>query len=113
MVLIEELPDEWSFEAENMAMFLDRFDFFLRSEYASWITDPDDPEVKAERALRKKRGIKPPQQPLIPPVAWRPGPIADLRRELYEAAVELHTPSVPDPGRKLGSRDFAALLAGG
>ncbi len=48
-------------------MFLDRFDYFLRSEYASWITDPDDPEVKAERALRKRQGIKPPPQPLIPP----------------------------------------------
>ncbi|MBM4495406.1 hypothetical protein GS426_02680 [Rhodococcus hoagii] len=57
-VLIEHLPDEWSYEAENLAMFLDRFDYFLRSEYASWITDPDDPEVKAERALRKRQGIK-------------------------------------------------------
>lgn len=113
-MLIEQLPDEWSYEAENLAMFLDRFDYFLRSEYASWITDPDDPAVKAERALRKKQGIKPPPQPLIPPVAWRPPSIADLRRQLFEAAVELHaTPKKPGQGKKLGSRDLAALLSGG
>lgn len=94
-------------------MLIDRFDYYLRSEYTSWTTDPNDPEVRAERALRKKRGIKPPPQPLIPPVAWRPDSIAALRRELYEAAVELHARPAAPPARKLGSRDFAALIAGG
>lgn len=113
-MLIEHLPEEWSYADENLAMFLDRFDYFLRSEYASWITDPDDPEVKAERALRKRQGIKPPPQPLIPPVAWRPQSIADLRRQVFEAAVELHAaPAKPGRGKKLGSRDLAALLSGG
>lgn len=57
--------------AENLAMLVDREHYWLTSEYASWTTDPDDAEVKAARAQRKRDGIKPPPRPLLTPVACR------------------------------------------
>ncbi|MCQ4148672.1 hypothetical protein [Rhodococcus qingshengii] len=58
-------------DSENLAMLVDRDDYWLNSEYASWTADPDDREAKAERDRRKKAGIKPPSFPILPPVAQR------------------------------------------
>ncbi|MFC9786430.1 hypothetical protein [Rhodococcus sp. NPDC127528] len=58
-------------DSENLAMLVDRHDYWLNSEYSTWTTDPDDPEVKAERARRKRAGLKPPPRPLLIPVACR------------------------------------------
>lgn len=64
-------------------MLVDRLDYWLTSEYTSWITDPDDPEVKRRRAEQKRAGVKPPPQPMITPVAHRPKRVADeLVKEL-------------------------------
>ncbi|MGW0043479.1 hypothetical protein [Rhodococcus sp. NPDC003348] len=57
--------------AENVAMLVDREHYWLTSEYASWTTDPDDSEVKAARAQRKRDGVKPPPRPLLAPIARR------------------------------------------
>ncbi|OZE77227.1 hypothetical protein CH305_18500 [Rhodococcus sp. 15-649-2-2] len=55
------------FDSENIAMLVDRDDFWLHSEYRQWITDPNDPEVKKQR----EQAAKPPPDPLIPPVGQR------------------------------------------
>lgn|GEM_PF-5806979 len=52
-------------------MLVDRDDYYLNSEYANWIADPDDKEAKQERERRKRAGIKPPPIPILPPVAKR------------------------------------------
>lgn len=81
-ILIEGL-DEWPDHSENLAMLVDRLDYWLNSEYTSWVTDPDDPEVKRRRAEQKRAGIKPPPQPMITPVAHRPRQVMDeLVKEL-------------------------------
>lgn len=73
MALVYELDEiTWTNTDENIARLLDRDDFYLNSEYQSWITDPDDPEVKRARAQRKRAGIKPPPKPVLVPVAKRP-----------------------------------------
>ena len=91
-------------------MLLDRDDFWLNSEYRSWITDPEDPEVKRAQAMRKARGIKPPQHPILAPVALRPKQFAEIRRKQYEEAIVDREPVVGD--RKIASsREFARLLA--
>ncbi|MDI9900260.1 hypothetical protein QM716_10375 [Rhodococcus sp. IEGM 1409] len=58
-------------DSENLAMLVDRDDYWLNSEYASWIADPDDKEAQKERERRKREGIKPPPVPVLPPVAKR------------------------------------------
>ena len=43
-------------DSENLAMLVDREDFSLNGEYVDRITDPNDPEVKADIARRKAAG---------------------------------------------------------
>ncbi len=104
---------EWEAQAardsENLAMLLDRDDYWLNSEYAQWTTDPDDPEVKAAREQRKRAGIKPPPQPLIAPVALRPDGIGEIRRKQYTDALAANAPKTG--GLKISSAaDFKRLL---
>ncbi len=104
---------EWSTQqardSENVAMLVDRDDFWLTSEYRSWITDPDDPEVKRQRALRKRDGRKPPDQPPLRPVALRPAELDDKRRDEYKARAEPPAPARQDT-TEMTARGFAALL---
>ncbi|MCJ0906226.1 hypothetical protein [Rhodococcus sp. ARC_M6] len=62
-------------DSENIAMLVDRDDYWLNSEYANWVSDPDDKaaeaERKRERERRKREGIKPPPTPVLPPVGKR------------------------------------------
>lgn len=58
-------------DSENLAMLVDRTDFDVNFDYIGAVTDPEDPEVARERALRKKHGIKPPPLPILAPVAQR------------------------------------------
>lgn len=97
-------------DSENVAMLVDRDDFWLNSEYAQWTTDPDDPEFKAERALRKKQGIKPPATPLLRPVAHRPPKLAQKMAELYMAAAVPEKPKI-HTNTKMSTKEFAALFA--
>ncbi|NCL75690.1 hypothetical protein [Rhodococcus sp. YH1] len=92
-------------------MFVDRIDYWLTSEYRSWITDPNDPQVKQEREMQRRSGRRPPPMPLIPPVALRPADIAELRRRQYADAVAAHAPESGE--RKISSAaDLKRLLVG-
>ncbi|MCK8671008.1 hypothetical protein M1M07_07735 [Rhodococcus sp. HM1] len=82
-------------DSENLAMLVDRENYWLNSEYSSWVTDPDDPAVKAERARRKKQGIRPAPVPILPPVALRPPDLAELRNSQYEEAIAEHAAAGP------------------
>lgn len=101
--MIEAATQEpWSYTDENLAMLIDRLDYWLSSEYTQWTTDPDDPEVKRARAERKKSGEKPPPNPIIIPVAQRPPEQAkaaweDLVRQREEHE-ERSKPQVVQPG---------------
>lgn len=92
-------PQEWTYTDENLALLVDRLDYWLGSEYAGWVTDPDDPEVKKARAERKKSGVKPPPVPLIIPVAKRPPKHAQAARDRVERLREHYqNPPVENQG---------------
>lgn len=103
----EELADQHDREAENLAMLIDRIDYTLNSEYYDRITDPDDPKLKAERNRREALGIKPPPQPLIPPVALRPDSYHRARLAVYEALVDQYR--VPDDTGQLTVEQYMQL----
>lgn len=115
--MIEHLLDtdlEWSHTDENLAMLIDRLDFWLSTEYTGWITDPEDPEVKRARAERKRSGIKPSPVPLIPPVAKRPPQAAQAAQDRLAILKTLTTPD--SPVQQPGESKIAALdrhLGGG
>ena len=100
---------EWSHTDENLANLVDHLAYWLGSEYAGWVTDPDDPEVKKARAERKKSGVKPPPVPLITPVAQRPPQHAKTARERVERLREHYeNPPVVEPGEsKISALDKA------
>lgn len=111
-ILIDGL-ERWSDQDENLAMLVDRLDYWLNSEYRSWITDPDDPEVKRERERRKREGIKPPADPVIFPVAHRPPRVqAELMKRLLEKQKEKETLAVKKDGRRFGSLSDLRKLRG-
>lgn len=85
-----ELGDrvDWNHLAANVATLVDLMSYTVHAEYAQWITDPEDPQVKADRERRKRAGIKPPPFPIIPPVAFRPDSIATEINTAYEQLVE-------------------------
>ncbi|MFJ1461840.1 hypothetical protein [Nocardia sp. N2S4-5] len=72
-------------DSENLAMLVDRIDFLNTFDYVSGTTDPDDPEVKKERMERKRRGLRPPPLPLLPPVALRDPEVTAALVERYRA----------------------------
>ncbi|MEJ6019878.1 hypothetical protein [Corynebacterium sp. H113] len=97
---------EWSLTDENIARLVDREDYWLNSEYSGWTTDPDDPEVKAERERRRRLGVKPPAMPILRPVAARP---AHLQVQLAEAvAAQLAAAEAP-PKKKISIAELAAM----
>lgn len=102
-------PDGWSYTDENLAMLIDRLDYWLGSEYAQWTTDPDDQEVKRARAERKRSGKKPPPVPILTPVAKRPPEQAKAARELAEQMRDYYeNPPVTKPGEsKIAALDRA------
>ena len=73
-------------DSENLAMLVDREDFATSFDYISGVTDPDDPEIVRERALRKKHNIKPPPHPIYPPVAQRDPKVTAELIERYRTA---------------------------
>lgn len=92
---------------ENIAMLLDRDNFELDSLYSQWITDPSDPKVKAEQAIRKRRGITPPPQPLIYPIALRRPELAEIHRTRYTEAAQRY--STPEAERELTLADVLRM----
>lgn len=106
--LLERMPREWGDHEENVAMLVDRLDFLLNAEYASWTTDTDDPELKRERARMKRDGIEPPPFPLLRPVARRPRALHEALLADYERRRE-HYESPPEPA-KAGLADILGLF---
>lgn len=95
----EQEEAAWSYTDENLALLVDRLDYWLTSEYVGWVTDPDDPEEKRKREERERSGVKPPPVPIIQPVAKRPpGPAREVA-QLVEAMREHYSkPAVVKPG---------------
>lgn len=75
--------DGWGPHEENTARLYEALNYWLELAWVDRTTDPEDPEVKRERAEAKRSGIKPPPHPMIPPVALRPPKIADERFQGY------------------------------
>lgn len=90
-----ELGDriDWGHLAANVAELVDLMNYQVNADYQQWVTDPDDPAVKADRDYRKKNKIKPPPVPLVPPVAFRPGSVAAEYREAFAELVAKYEPT--------------------
>ena len=89
-ILIDGLRPEWTNGDENLARLVDRLDYELQANYAAATTDPNDPEVKRERAERRRAGQKPPPLPIIRPVAVRPQALHSLLLAQASAQIEEH-----------------------
>lgn len=93
--------DSWTHTDENIARLVDRDDYYLRSMYSQWTTDPEDPEVKREIERRRRHGVKPPPEPLIPPIAERPlKQTVDMWEKYKEMTNKYHPEHVMNDGRK-------------
>lgn len=93
----------WDAHKENTAQLLEVMAYFLELEWVDRITDPDDPEVKRERAVAKREGVKPSPKPIIPPVAMRPHELAEERARDYAERLLAHSAKVT-PAPKPSSR---------
>lgn len=89
--------DQEARDSENLAMMVDRKDYWLNSEYRSWVTDPDDPAVKAARDQRKRDKVETPPRPILPPVAQRSEQLAQRLLERYRAESQKYAPKVEAP----------------
>lgn len=100
---------DWNHMAANIADLVDLASYWLHAEYAKWTYDADDPETKKQEKARKAAGVKPPPQPLIPPVAHRPPSIAEeYVRRFTESAPAV---AEPVPSRRwLTSDEFDRAL---
>lgn len=85
-----QADEHWGYHQENTARLLEALSAWLTYEWASWTTDPEDPEFRRARAERRRSGIKPPSDPLIPPAALRPPVLADQRHQAYLADLARH-----------------------
>lgn len=93
--LILQLDQEWGLHEENTALLLETLNAQVDWAWADRTIDPDDPEVKAERARQKK--TKPPKYPIIRPVAKRPaGPDEERWRDYIATLTEI-LPTPQDP----------------
>lgn len=108
LILVEELPPEWTPTDENIARLVDREDFYLNSEWARWTADPDDPEAKAEHERRERLGIKPPAAPILRPVAVRPPGMQEALVEQTRRRIEL---AGQPPKKKISVRQLRELRA--
>lgn len=81
--LLSEGEAEWGAHEENTAQLLEVQSYQLDLDWVERTTDPNDPEVKAERARAQSAGIKPPKKPIVPPMALRPKRLAEQRYEEY------------------------------
>lgn len=72
---------EWGPHEENTARLYELMRWQGGLEWADRTVDPEDARRAAARA--KRSGIKPPEQPLIPPVALRPPGEAERRLQAF------------------------------
>ena len=95
VTLILGHDDYWGPHEENTARLLEAQAYALDFAWADRTIDPDDPEVKAERARMRKR--KPPPHPIVPPVARRPAKFAEQRAAEYMAEIQRYAPPAQEP----------------
>lgn len=89
---------DWDAHKENTARLLEVMAYQLELDWIDRTTDPDDPEVKRERAIAKRDGIKPSEHPIVPPVAMRPHDLAEERAEQYvELLAAQRAKTAPQP----------------
>lgn len=79
---------DWSAHAENTARLYDLSAWQSELEWADRTVDPDEARRRAAQA--KREGKKPPEHPIIPPVAVRPEHLARLRLDAYLAEIAAH-----------------------
>ena len=106
LAILADGLDDWTPTDENIARLVDREDYWLNSEYKSWITDPDDPEVQAEKTRQKLLGVKPPEQPQLWPVAVRP---PALQQQLVQAATQAAEKTAKPVKRKITITEFLRM----
>lgn len=85
-ILLEDLAEHVMQEqrdAENLAMLVDRYDYWLLFDYINAVTDPNDPQNQRERAERKRKRIKPPPIPALRAVALRRPDVEAQVTEMY------------------------------
>ncbi|MEV6897446.1 hypothetical protein [Amycolatopsis sp. NPDC051372] len=92
--LAQQETDGWGPDQENQARLVDLAYYQVERAYIAANTDPEDPELRYQRAEAKRRGIKPPPAPIIAPVALRPARVAERMWAEYHAEVEKY--SIPD-----------------
>lgn len=110
--LYRQLNEGWGPHEENTARLYEALHYWLELAWVDRTTDPDDPAVKRERALAKRNGIKPPEHPLIPPVALRPPEMSEQRLQEYIEELEQYQTDKPDQGgtRHVSSSEFDRML---
>lgn len=91
---LQSPDDRWTDTDENLAQLIDLLDYWLSTEYAGWVTDPDDPEVKRRREERRRSGITPPPIPILPIVGHRP-PGARSRAQERADTIRKHFETPP------------------
>lgn len=88
--------DHWGWHEENTARLLEAQAYKLELDWVDRITDPDDPEVKRDRAQAKRAGIRPPERPIVPPVALRPPAMQAVAVADFAEKIDKHrTPPQP------------------
>lgn len=111
MSLVQQLPPPWSHHEENTARLYEAMHHWLNTDWAQKTTDPEDPEVRRDRAEAKRSGIRPPKHPLIPPIGLRPADVAESHWSQYKTAVEKHTaPAVERSRESLAPDEWARRL---
>jgi hypothetical protein len=106
--LLTDGTAEWGPHEENTARLLEAQDYALQLVWVDRTTDPEDRELKRERAAALREGIKPPKRPMIPPTAYRPKPLAAQRLQEYLDLVEAY--QLPDGPQFLSLDEFDAAL---
>lgn len=96
--LAKRLGTDWSAHAENTARLYDLSAWRSELEWADRTIDPEEARRRAAQA--KRDGRKPPEHPIIPPVAVRPEQLAKRRLDAYLSEISAHVgSSTPVPTR--------------
>lgn len=74
---------EWGPHEENTAQLMEVQSYQLDLDWARIVDDPDDAELRRERLEAKRRGVRPPKHPIVPPAAQRPPELAEQRLQDY------------------------------
>jgi hypothetical protein len=86
---------------ENTALLLETLTAQIEWAWADRTIDPEDPEVKRERAKAKANGVKPPKHPILRPVAKRPPDHDEQRWRDYIRTLSEFVPQPKDPFEQL------------